>query len=251
MSHFTDTHVHLADPQLASQLNAVLQQAEAAGVHRFIVPSAEQSDWPAVAALNAPNIRPAFGIHPWFADTADKQSFTQLADWLAEYPHALVGETGLDYLRSRDETERERQRQTFSGHIRLAAEFGRPLILHHVGAAQDTVRLLKEAKFRYGGFAHAFSGSLEEARAFTRLGFKIGIGSLLLNPNAKKIRRAAAELPPQDIVLETDSPFMLKNAVNTPENIRKIAEITAALHGITLKELAGQTEQNVTAVLAF
>ena len=100
---------------------------------------------------------------------------------------------------------------------------------------------------------HAFSGSLEEARAFIRCGLLIGIGTLVLNPNAHKVRTAAAELPLEHLVLETDSPFMPTAGAgeNTPANVRQVAETVAALRGISMQKVADVTEQNVNRLLSF
>lgn len=104
---------------------------------------------------------------------------------------------------------------------------------------------VKQTGFTQGGIAHAFSGSVEEAQILLRCGFKIGIGSLLLNPNAKKVRQVVAKLAWQDMVLETDSPFMLRDGVNTPANVRTIAEIMAELRGTDTAEVAAHTERNL------
>lgn len=249
---FTDTHAHLTEPALYGRLQQISEQAAEQGVRRFIVPSARPSDWPSAALLHErAGIYAAFGIHPWFAAEYSDQDFAVLQTLLEQHPAALVGETGLDYRRAVSANERALQNRALLRHIRLAAAFKRPLIVHNVSAGNDLIQLLKKEKFRCGGFAHAFSGSLEEAREWMKLGFKIGIGSLLLNPNAKKVRRAAAELPLEHIVLETDSPFMLRDTVNTPSNIRRIAEITAELRGIDINTLSEQTEKNVDEVLDF
>ena len=84
----------------------------------------------------------------------------------------------------------------------------------------------------------------------TKLGFKIGIGSLLLNPNARKIRETLKTLNDNDFVLETDSPFMLKNEINTPANIRQIAAIAAEIRDVAVEEIAEATERNVEILLA-
>lgn len=249
---FTDTHVHLAETPLYSRLQHVLQQACEHDVRRFIVPSAQPSDWPSAARLHQhKDITAAFGIHPWFAAKCSDNDFSALKILLEKYPDTLVGETGLDYRRATSTDERTVQHRAFLRHIRLAADFKRPLIVHNVSAGHDLIKLLKQEHFRCGGFTHAFSGSLEEAREWIALGFKIGIGSLLLNPDAKKVRRAATALPLEHIVLETDSPFMLRDTVNTPSNIYRIAEITAELRGISLATLSGQIEKNVNEILSF
>ena len=83
----------------------------------------------------------------------------------------------------------------------------------------------------------------------TKLGFKIGIGSLLLNPNARKIRETLKTLNDTDFILETDSPFMLKKEINTPANIPSIAKIAAEIRGTCVEEIAKVTERNADALL--
>ena len=246
---FTDSHCHLADSTLASRLPEVLADARKNRVHRFIVPAAEADEWPAVLALAATDIHPALGIHPWFADEAALDYLPELETYLQQHPALLIGEIGLDYKQCLSENGRELQRRLLSQQLELANRYQRPVILHNLKSSADLLALLKQHHIRRG-IVHAFSGSLEEAHAFIRQGLLIGIGSLLLNPNAKKARRAAAELPITSIVLETDSPFMLPDKRNTPANLFKIANIVAELRGIELTELATQTEQNIDKLLA-
>ncbi|EFE50187.1 hydrolase, TatD family [Neisseria elongata subsp. glycolytica ATCC 29315] len=184
---FTDTHTHLADPLLTERAAEVIRQADGAGVRRFIVPSANRGDWKAVSDLAADNIIPAFGIHPWWAGgTSERQDLDSLADYLAGHPQAWVGEIGLDYLRASDDAQRQRQRGLLAAQLQLAGDYRRPFVLHNVRSTADLLVLLKQYRNPCGGIVHAFSGSLEEAAAFCKLGLKIGIGSLLLNPQAKK-----------------------------------------------------------------
>ena len=246
---FTDSHCHLADSTLASRLPEVLADARKNQVHRFIVPAAEAQEWPAVLALAATDIHPALGIHPWFADKAAFNRLPELETYLQQHPELLIGEIGLDYKQCLSENGRELQRRLLSQQLELACRYQRPVILHNLQSSADLLALLKQHQI-HRGIVHAFSGSLEEAHAFIRQGLLIGIGSLLLNPNAKKACRAAAELPITSIVLETDSPFMLPDKGNTPANLFKIANIVAELRGIELAELAAQTEQNIDKLLA-
>ena len=160
-----------------------------------------------------------------------------------------MGEIGFDYLRASDDAQRQRQRGLLAAQLQLAGDYRRPFILHNVRSTADLLVLLKQYRNPCGGIVHAFSGSLEEAAAFCKLGLKIGIGSLLLNPQAKKVRRAAAELPLEHIVLETDSPYMSEGS--TPADISRIAEIVCGLRGIGLPELSAATERNVDGLLAF
>lgn len=246
---FTDSHCHLADSTLASRLPEVLADARKNQAHRFIVPAAEAQEWPAVLALAATDIHPALGIHPWFANKAAFNRLPELETYLQQHPELLIGEIGLDYKQCLSENGRELQRRLLSQQLELACRYQRPVILHNLQSSADLLALLKQHQI-HRGIVHAFSGSLEEAHAFIRQGLLIGIGSLLLNPNAKKACRAAAELPLTSIVLETDSPFMLPDKGNTPANLFKIANIVAELRGIELAELAAQTEQNIDKLLA-
>lgn len=271
---FTDSHCHLADPAFQDRLGQVFHAAQTQGVHRFIVPATRPQDWADVARLgeyalsspsncdsteNRPSEKPskahqtnpihiAFGIHPWFAHQASEPDFAELETLLCRYPNAWVGETGLDFHPKHAAT-RAQQTESLLRQLTIAQKLQRRAILHNVKATAALAAAVKQSGFRCGGIAHGFSGSVEEAAVLIKLGFKIGIGSLLLNPSAKKVRTAAQQLPLSEIVLETDSPFMLPHETNTPANVRPIAEIVAQLRGISLTELAEQTEANIDALL--
>ncbi|OAM26746.1 MULTISPECIES: TatD family hydrolase [Eikenella] len=249
----TDSHCHLADPALARRLPEILSTARTQGVTRFIVPAAQAGDFEAVCRLHQPpECYGAVGLHPWFAGQFSPELLAQTAALLQARPKLLVGEIGLDYHGERKQT-RPAQQTALLAQLDLARQYRRPVILHHVRAAADTVAALKQTAFRCGGIAHGFSGSLEEARALIGYGLLIGIGTLALNPNARKVRTAAAELPLEHLALETDSPFMLPagEAENTPANVRRVAETVAALRGIAWQKVAAATERNIGRLLAF
>ncbi len=242
---FTDTHCHLAD--LAFRLPEILTQAHDAGVSGFVVPATQPNDWQAVLSMNsATGVRAvAVGLHPWFAENQGN-FLADLATILAENPLVWVGEIGLDAL---IQIPKEIQLSVFERQILLAKQFNRPIIIHNVRSTALIVNTIKQLKFECGGIVHAFSGSIEEANILIKLGFKIGLGSLLLNSNAKKAHRAAIELPLEHVLLETDSPYMQPNHTNTPANVAKIAKIVAKSRQISLMDLAMQLEQNLLELL--
>ena len=250
---FTDTHCHLADPALRPNLDRIIREAQTCGVWRFLVPATCRRDWRDVAdLLSGPseNIRIALGIHPWFAAEASEQDLVALESLLRRHPQAWVGEIGLDfYDKNQTAAQRDCQQRLFVRQLALAESLGRRVVVHNLKSSSAVVSAVREAGFGRGGIVHAFSGSMEEAAAFVRLGFKIGIGSLLLNPSARKIRKVVQNLDLCHMVLETDSPFMLKDGVNTPANVRRIAEAVAQLRGTTVEEVAAQTERNADGLL--
>lgn len=245
---FVDTHCHLATTKWEKSLPEIVENAANHGVTGWIVPAIRPIDWQAVLAmLRLPETRAvALGVHPWFAQEWNEQISGCLKKILLRYPSVWLGEIGLDFLH---DTPREVQVSVFRQQLRLAQELSRPVIIHQVRASSVLVRIIREEKFTMGGVIHAFSGSLEEAHTFIQLGFKIGIGILLLNSRAKKVRLAAQCLPLKDLLLETDSPFMLPEGQNSPANVRQIATQVATLRGISLYELAQQCEENLTQLM--
>ena len=236
---FTDSHCHLA--VYGEQLNEVLEKAQENGVTQFIVPS-QDLVWDTVLCLqHLPAIRTiGLGLHPWLATQWHDNVAHRLHDTLRRIPHAVVGEIGLDFLHS---ISRDTQMYVLLQQLMIAQEYQRWVILHNVKASAALINALDKTHFQYGGIVHAFSGSLEEAKLFIKRGFKIGLGVLLLNPRAKKVRQLAQYLPLDSIVLETDSPYMFPN--NTPANTRVIAQIIADIRQIPLETLAQQCEQNL------
>ncbi len=247
----TDSHCHLADAAFSADRPAVQHAASTAGVGRLIVPATHSGDWQAVCALASEHIHCALGIHPWWATEYSDGLLHRLDQTLATQRRLLVGEIGLDYRHGQpDEAARRQQQTCLAAQLELAHRHHRPVVLHNLHATHDLLCLLAHSGVR-SGIVHAFSGSLEEAHAFIRLGFLIGIGSLLLHPNAKKAQRAAVELPLDSLVLETDSPFMLPGQRNTPANILPIAHRVAELRNIPLQHVARITEHNIDRLLAF
>lgn len=242
-----DTHCHLTHAPLKQHLPQVLAQAAKQGVTRFLVPAATPEDWPDIIQLTQQNhaISMALGIHPWYTQFHQPQTMEALTQHLDQYPFALVGEIGLDFAAAKDEPARQTQKICFEDQLHIARQYQRPVVIHHVHATAACIDSIRRCNFTYGGFAHAFSGSLQEAQQWHQAGFMIGIGSLLLNPKAKKIRRIAAELPLDYMVLETDAPYMAPDkSVNYPANTRRIAEIVAQLRHCDWQEVANHCYQN-------
>ncbi len=176
-----------------------------------------------------------------------------LAEYLQKYSAkreiAAIGEVGLDFYNGR-KTE-PLQRKAFTAQIRLAKKYNLPLLLHIRKAHDEALSLLRQENFAScgrGGIVHAYSGSMQQAEHYIKMGFLFGIGGSITYPRAKKLRLIAKELPRQSIVLETDSPDMpplgcLRGA-NTPARLAEIAAVLAELRGESRGETAGYTTSN-------
>lgn len=244
---FVDTHCHLDHPSLATQIDAVLGAARAAGVGRFIVPGVAPESWESSAQLAAgrAGMFMAFGLHPMHAARYDER----LLEDLARYAEGAVaiGEIGLDYALSG--VSRELQVRALRGQLRLAVRMGLPVLIHCRRAFEDSIRILREERVReVGGVMHAYSGSSEMARIFIKEGLLISLAGTVTYHNAVKAPQVAAELPLEHLLLETDAPDMspepYRGKVNEPAFLIETARVVARLRGIAVDELARATTAN-------
>ncbi len=238
-----DTHVHLDFEALRRNLEAVLARARAAGVSGFVLPGYKADGWNAVAGVAAghDDVYPAYGVHPWEAGSG-----IDLVALRARLTGAVaVGEIGLDTVV--DTPELETQLPVFRDQLRLARELDLPVILHCRGAFDVFCDVLA-AEGPVRGVVHAFSRGPELARRFLDLGLHLGLGGAVTRPRAKRVRRAATEVPLERVVLETDAPGLGMDGVpdgeNEPANVRRVAEALAELRETSLDEIAAETTRN-------
>jgi TatD DNase family protein len=254
-----DTHCHLDAAEFADA-DAVAQQAAQGGVAQIVIPAVGQANFGTVAALarRHPNCCYALGIHPLLVPQAELDDLAALRSALqAALPDprlVAIGEIGLDFFVSElaQPPLREKQEQFFSAQLKLAHEFGLPVLLH-VRRSQDIVlKHLRRIRVA-GGIAHAFNGSFQQAQAFIDLGFKLGFGGAMTFTRALQIRRLATELPLDAIVLETDAPDLAPAwrhpAINSPEEVPRIGALLAQLRGLSEPAVAQATTDNAYTAL--
>lgn len=248
-----DSHCHLDLEPLLSRLPRVLQEAEAAGVTRFVVPGVHPEGWRRMAELAAhyPAILPAFGIHPMHAAAADGETLQHLSDLAPS--GVAIGEVGLDPAYN---VPLELQEAAFRAQIRIALQLGLPLLVHCRRLFQRTLQIMKEEQAeRVGGIMHAFSGSPEMAREFIKLGFAISISGTVTWDNALKPLRIARELPLEALVLETDAPDMTpqrhRGRFNRPAWMAETAAMLAQTREIPLETVIAATVSNTSRVLRW
>jgi TatD DNase family protein len=251
-----DTHCHLDASEFDADRDAVIARALAGGVDRIVVPAVGAFDFDAVRRLALAHrcVRYALGIHPIFVDRAADADLVALRAAvraaLGDPAFVGIGEIGLDHFVPG--LDRVRQERFFVEQLRIACEFGLPVILH-VRRAQDPVlKQLRRLRPR-GGIAHAFNGSEQQAAAFVDLGFVLGFGGAMTFERALRIRRLAATLPIEACVLETDAPDIppawLRASRNEPGELPAIAAAFAMLRGIGPEAAAAVTGTNALRVL--
>lgn len=246
-----DSHCHLDFEPLLSRHSEYLAEAVEAGVQHFLVPGVHPAGWEGIALLSSDHslVYPAFGIHPMHADAVNNKSLERLSDISAKA--IAIGEIGLDpvYL-----VAMELQERAFREQLRIAVACDLPVLIHCRRAFQRLLQiLLEERADRVGGIMHAYSGSLEMAREFIRLGFGISISGTVTLNNAAKPQRVARELPLEHLLLETDAPEMTpqryRRRFNRPAWLIETAQYVAALRGVSLEGLARVTTDNARKVL--
>lgn len=266
MSFWIDTHVHLDAPELAHDVDTVREQARHAGVAHCVLPAVERSNWDAVRLLaHRHGDSYALGIHPLYTGRASDEDLELLALALQQHRNdqrlVAVGEIGLDYFVPG--LDNERQQRLYRAQLLLARRMDLPVILHVRRSADPLLKALREVRVP-GGIAHAFNGSAQQAQAFIALGFKLGFGGAVTYDRALQLRRLAAELPLESVVMETDSPDIpphwlyttaaqraqgVPQGRNTPAELPRIAAAVAELRGMTAQALAEATTANACAAL--
>lgn len=252
MRIYIDTHTHLDFPDFEHDREAVLANCQRLGVRRILLMGVTAGNWDRLWSLAATDARlyAAFGLHPVFLDQhqpGDLQLLRERLVRLAQHPRCCaVGEFGLDYWI--DHADRERQQALFDAQLEIATDLRLPALLHVRRAHAAVIAALKRCQPERGGIIHAFSGSLEEAREYIRLGFRLGLGGAATWPRARRMHRVIAQLPATSLVLETDSPDMApafaSGQRNSPENLPRICAELAALRGETPEQLARQCLHN-------
>ena len=261
-----DTHCHLDAPEFAPDVDAVRAQARAAGVQHLVIPAVQVAHVEAVRELaHRHGDSYALGIHPLYTPQVADGDVERLAQLLEQHRHdphlVAIGEIGLDYFVPG--LDSARQERFYRAQLQLARRFDLPVILHVRRSADKLLKGLRDLPVR-GGIAHAFNGSVQQAQMFIDMGFKLGFGGAMTYDRALQLRRLAAELPLDALVLETDAPDIpphwlytpaaqraggLAQGRNAPAELPRIAEVLAQLRGQPLVTLAQATTANACAAL--
>lgn len=240
MTGLVDTHAHLMDPAFEGDRGAVLERAAQAGVEALVLVGYDVSSSRAAVELARaiPGAGAAVGIHPNFAAAASEADFAEIAELAHAAEVVAIGETGLDNYRQN--TPRERQREAFAWHLRLAEECNLPPIVHNREADADVLAVVAEGGPR--GVLHCFSstdpGYLER---LLESGFYVSFAGPLTFKNGEAVRDMAARVPRDRLLVETDCPYLApephRGRRNEPAYVRDTAARLANVLELSLEDL--------------
>lgn len=253
MMKFIDTHAHIYDSKFEEDISKVLEQCREADVEQIYMPNIDHTSIDGMLELEhryPTQCKPMMGLHP----TSVKKNFEKelyiVEEWLQRRRFAAVGEIGLDYYW--DTSFAEQQQEAFRIQIGWAKEFGLPIVIHTRDSFEDSIEIVEELHDeRLRGVFHCFTGTVEEAKRIKAAGFYVGLGGVATFKNGG-MDQVIPDLPAEQIVLETDSPYLApvphRGKRNEPTYIPLIAKKVAEYRQTDIEEIAEITTSNATAL---
>ncbi|MFD2681357.1 TatD family hydrolase [Bacillus seohaeanensis] len=244
-----DTHVHLNAEQFDEDVEEVMERAKETGVEYMVVVGFDRPTINRALELveKYDFLYASVGWHPVDAIDMEEEDL-QWIEELASHPKVVaIGEMGLDY--HWDKSPRDVQQDVFRKQIQLAKRVKLPIIIHNREATQDIVDILREESAQeVGGIMHCFSGSSEVAQQCIDMNFYISLGGPVTFKNAKKPKEVAKEIPLDNMLVETDCPFLAPHPYrgkrNEPAYVRLVAQQIAEIKEITVEEVEEITTEN-------
>ncbi|HEV7222334.1 MAG TPA: TatD family hydrolase [Pirellulales bacterium] len=250
MPQFFDTHAHLDQPEFDGDRAEMLARAREAGVAAIVAvgTTADSSRVCAELAAAEEGVFAAVGIQPNYCAQAAEGDWPRVLELVGRPRIVAVGETGLD--RHWDYAPFDVQQDYFDRHLRLSQRTGLPFIVHTRESDADVLAMLREARVRgpLAGVMHSFTGTSETAAECLELGLYISFAGMVTFKKSDALRGVARAIPPDRILIETDSPYLsphpLRGQRNEPARLVHTAECLARERGASLDEFAAQTTAN-------
>lgn len=248
---YIDTHCHLSREDY-DDIDKVIEENKEAGVDKIVVSGCSRESIEEVISLKDKYdmVYVTIGYHPDNADIATKDDLDYLKSLLSEKKIIGIGEIGLDYYYTKE--NRDKQIWLFESQLKIAESFNLPVVIHSRDATMDTINILK--KYKVKGIIHCFSGSLETANIYIKMGFLLGIGGVVTFKNSK-LKDVVKEVPLSSIVLETDSPYLTpvpyRGKVNSSKYLEYTAKFISMIKNISVLELAEITSKNASSLFDF
>lgn len=252
-----ETHAHYDDEAFDQDRDLLLESMEQQGIGTVVNVCASIGQFGRTVALTEkyPFVYGAVGVHP---DDADKMTEETLRE-IREISHLekiiAIGEIGLDYYWHKEECEHKRQQEMFRAQMDIAREEKLPFMIHSREAAKDTLDIVREYMKggMYGGIIHCFSYGKEMAEEYLKMGLYLGIGGVVTFKNARKLKEVVEYAPLDQLVLETDSPYLSpepnRGKRNSSLNLPYVAQAIAEIKGVTPEQVIRITRENAEKLL--
>lgn len=245
-----DSHCHLYSESIRDKADEIIERARAAGISNFYFPAIDDETHEHMMALEARYPGTCFsmmGLHPCSVKEDFRRQLEVVESWLKKRPFVAVGEIGLDYYW--DTTFKSEQAEAFRLQIDWALRYNLPIVIHTRNAMEDTISIVEEYRGRgLRGIFHCFSGTAADAVRVLESGFFLGIGGVITYKNSG-LAEALKEVPLDQMVLETDSPYLapvpFRGKSNESSYLVYIAEKLAEVKGVPVEEVARITTANV------
>ena len=245
---YIDSHCHINFPELNQKIDQVLSNMKDNEISHALCVSVTLDKINEILGLTKKysNVYASVGVHPDYEDIQEPDIET-LFNYSKNEKVVAIGETGLDYFRLTGDLSWQRER--FRTHIRAAIKSNLPLIIHTRNAQEDTISIMKEESAKSTtGVMHCFTESYEMAKKAIDLGFYISFSGIITFKNAESLRETVKKIPIENILIETDSPYLApvpnRGKLNEPANVIYVAEKIAELKGIPIEEVAEITTNN-------
>lgn len=249
MSMIFETHAHYNDEAFREDREEIFAQFPEKRIGRVvnIASDLESIDECLELAQKYPFMYCALGIHPSDSAPLTDELLEEISEKLKNPRVVAVGEIGLDYYW--DTPDRSIQKHWFEEQLEMARRADLPVVIHSREAAQDTMQIMQAHRAReIGGVVHCYSYSLELAREYVKMGFFIGIGGVVTFKNARKLKEVAEGIPIENIVLETDCPYLApvpyRGKRNSSLYLPFVVEEIARIKGMDAEEVIARTEEN-------
>ena len=243
-----DTHSHLFAEEFKDDLDLCVKRCKDNNINKVMIVGFSKStnDLAQKLAKDYDIFYPTAGIHPDEASIDYLEKLNYLDEFVKNHKIYAIGECGLDYHWVSD--NKEIQKAIFIHQIELSIKLGLPIIVHMRDATKDTYDILKEYKGKVFGVMHCYSGSLEMAYEFIKLGFYISLGGPVTFKNAKEPKEVAKNIPIDKLLIETDCPYLAPSPFRGKRNessyVKYVAEEIANLRGMSVLELDEITTKN-------
>ena len=245
---FIDTHAHLFYPNFNGEINEVIDRAKEAGVDYIIVPGTDLASSAQAIELAEKHdfIYAAVGVHPHDSKDWDSSLLKNIEEIAASKKVVAIGEIGLDYFY--DFSPKNKQIEAFEDQINIAVKLNLPLIIHNREADKDVMEIMRKYKGKVRAQFHCFAGNLDDARELIEMRNYLSFTGNITFPKSDNLRKVLSRIDTENLLLETDSPFMTpapnRGKRNEPSMIRLVAEKIAEVHHLTVEDVARTTSFN-------